>query len=289
MNTVDVKELLEKGAYFGHKVARTNPRALPYTHKAQNGIYIIDLFKTKTSIENAMKALETAAASGEQMLVIATKRIIKSFLAEYCQKNNLNYMTEKWVGGFFTNFEEVHKNIKKANEHLLKQKTGELDSMIKHQRVKLEKEINKILKVYRGVLEMAKIPSVIVIVDVKKERNALSEAKKIQLQQLLEGKEGLKIIGVADTNADPNEVDFPIVVNDDSALTLEYVLTHLLNSYLEGRKQVKTEEVAPTAVEEKKAEVTKPEEKKHEEKKSEEKSAPVEKKKDKVTKVKSKK
>jgi len=257
MSDVDVKELLEKGAYFGHKISRTNPRALPYTHKAQNGIYIIDLFKTKTSLEAAMKALEEAGTKGEPILLVATKRIIKSFATDYCQKNTLNYMTEKWVGGFFTNFEEVHKNIKRANDHMLKQKTGELDSMIKHQRVKLDKEIDKILKIYRGVLDMTKIPNLVIIVDVKKERNALSESKKIQSQQLLEGKDALRLVGIADTNADPTEVDYPIVVNDDSALALEYVVSYLLDAYLKGRKKYKPEgEVKVVATVEKKIEIT---------------------------------
>lgn len=236
MNKIDVKELLEKGAYFGHKVARTNPRSLPFTHKAQNGIYIIDLFKTKASIEAAMKMLFDAGRQGEQVLIVGTKRIIKTYLTEFCAKNNIFYMTEKWIGGFFTNFDEVHKNIKRANIHALQQKTGELNSMIKHQRVKLEKEINKILRVYKGALEMDKIPQVVVLIDIKKEKNALNEARKIQTQQTLEGKSSLRTVGIADTNANPFEVNYPIVVNDDSALALEYILSNLLEAYLEGRK-----------------------------------------------------
>lgn len=237
MENVDVKVLLEKGAYFGHKVARTNPRSIPFTYKAQNGIYIIDLFKTKASIESAMKMMEEAGRMGKTVLLVGTKRIIKNFATEQCVSNNVFYMTEKWIGGFFTNFDEVHKNIKRANTHLAQQKTGELDSMIKHQRVKLDKEINKILRVYRGVLEMTKIPDVVIMIDIKKEKNALNEARKIQTQQRLEGKEDVKLVGIADTNADPTEVDFPIVINDDSAQALEYVLSCMMGAYADGRKQ----------------------------------------------------
>lgn len=252
MENVDVKVLLEKGAYFGHKIARTNPRSLPYTHKAQNGIYVIDLFKTKAGIEKAMQLLSESGKAGKTVLIVSTKRIIKNFVSEYCSEKNIFFMTEKWVGGFFTNFEEVRKNVKRVNTHFEKQKTGELDNMIKHQRVKLEKEINKINRIYRGVLEMTKIPDVIIVIDIKKEKNALSEARKIQSQQGLEGKSSLQTIGIADTNADPTEVDLPIVINDDSSQALEYVIGLLLGAYLEGKKSFvaetpKTEEKAVVA------------------------------------------
>lgn len=236
MKTVDVKVLLEKGAYFGHKVSRTNPKTLKYVYEAQNGIYIIDLFKTKAQIESTMNYLQSAGKANESLLIVASKRIIKNYLTEYCSKNNIPYITEKWVGGFFTNFEEIHKNITRANTWIKEKTTGGWDGMLKHERVKLDKELNKFLKVYKGVLNLEKIPENILIIDVKKEKNALNESQKIKSTQVLGGNKSLTIVGVADTNADPTQIDYPIIVNDDSTESLEYIMNFLLESYLEGLK-----------------------------------------------------
>lgn len=239
MKTIDVKVLLEKGAYFGHKISRTHPKALPYTYKAQNGIYVIDLFKTKAQIELVMNFLFTAGKNGEDLLIVGTKRAASIFLKDYCEKNKLMYIGEKWVGGFFTNFEEVAKNIKKMNTWLQEKNSGEWENLLKPEKIKKEKQLNKLLKVYGLVADIKKLPENILIIDIKKEKNALTEALKIKKQQKLKNLPCLQIIGIVDTNADPSSVDYPIVVNDDSAPSLEYVLTNVLDAYLQGLQKQK--------------------------------------------------
>lgn len=224
---VDVQKLLETGGYFGHKISRTNPKAISYTYKAQNGIYLIDLFKTKLCLETALNALYKAGQTGEDLLVVATKRLIKAYAKEIVQGDNLYYLTHKWVGGFLTNFDEIYKNIKETNRMQTERERGDWETMPKHESSKLDKKLNKFLKAYEGVLKMERLPKNILIIDIKKEKNALKESLTMNLN----------IFAIADTNADPTVVHYPVVVNDDSALTLEYVLKLMIDAFSSGQKQ----------------------------------------------------
>lgn len=236
---IDVKQLLERGAYFGHKISRSIPKALEYTYKAQNGIYLIDLFKTKESIEQAMASLYEHATKDEKLLIVGTKRIIKTVVKEMASEHDIFYLSNKWVGGFLTNFDEIYKNLKETNKMLDEQKRGDWSSLPKHEISKKEKRLNKFLKVYEGVLKMEQIPENILIIDTKKEKNALKEALTIKSINRYKKDIDLTIYGLIDTNSDPTILDFPMMLNDDSTLTLEYVLKHLVNSYASGLKKVK--------------------------------------------------
>jgi small subunit ribosomal protein S2 len=237
MKNIDVKELLERGAYFGHKVSRTNPKVLPYVYKPQNGIYLIDLFKTKQSIEEAMNEFQQVGKSGETLLVIGTKRVVKNYVEEKCIELGIPYINEKWVGGFFTNFAEIKKNIEKTNKYIEEKNAGKWDIMLKHERSVLERELSKLLRVYKGVLSLTNIPENILIIDTRKEKNAIGETiKENQFKDYDNGKK-TKIFAILDTNADPTEVDYPIVMNDDSSAALTYVLEALFDAY----KQTKPE------------------------------------------------
>jgi len=257
---VDVKVLLNKGAYFGHKISRTNPKVLPYTYKAQNGIYLIDLFKTKECIETTINSLFLAGQNNETLLLVASKRIIKQRAHDLAQEANIFHMAEKWVGGFLTNFPEISKNIKKANEYFAAKKAGEWDKMLKHERAKLERELFKLDKVYNGVLNKNEIPQNIIIVDTRKEINALKEALTIKEQYEYEAKGSLTIYGIVDTNTNPELVDLPIVMNDDSSLALEYVLGLLIKAYSEGankQKKIVSKKIKKTDETNRKAKKTK--------------------------------
>jgi len=226
---VDVQKLLDVGAYFGHKVSRTNPKALPYTYKAQNGIYLIDLFKTKECLEASMKTLADKAKKGEDLLIVGTKRLIKDYLKEALKETNIYYLTNKWVGGFLTNFEEIYKNIKETNKMLEEKQKGQWQSLPKHEAAIMDRKLTKNLRVYEGVLKMQNRPQNILIIDIKKEKNAFKEALKTELT----------IFSLLDTNANPTNVDYPIMLNDDSAQTLEYVLPLLISSYTSSAKDDK--------------------------------------------------
>lgn len=225
--TVDINKLMETGAYFGHKVSRTNPKCLPYTYKAQNGIYLIDLFKTKQSLEAALKVLFQTGQSGQDLLLVGTKRLIKTYLKDIAQQNQLFYLTQKWVGGFLTNFDEIYKNIKQANKLKEEKERGDWRDLPKHESSKLDKKLSKLMKIYEGVLKMQEPPKNILIIDIKKEANSLKEARTLNL----------KIFALVDTNADPTKVQYPVVINDDSTQALEYVLKLMVDAYLAGQKQ----------------------------------------------------
>jgi len=237
---IDVQELLNKGAYFGHRIARTNPKAIPFTYKAQNGIYLIDLFQTKEMIEKALAALYQAATEGQGLLVVGTKRLVKSYIKATLSNTNVFFLSEKWVAGFLTNFDEIHKNIKEANQMLEEKQRGTWLGNPKHEISKMEKKLRKLLKVYEGVLKMEKIPENILIIDIKKEKNALKEV--LSLKDIYKHKYGasLKLYGIVDTNADPTVIDYPMVLNDDSVDSLEYVVKHLLDAYAKGIKKAES-------------------------------------------------
>jgi len=240
---IDIQELLNRGAYFGHRVARTNPRAVSYTYRAQNGIYLIDLFKTKADIERALAALYESGAKEEGLLIVGTKRLIKTFLKELVDNTGINYLSEKWVGGFLTNFEEISKNLKATNQMIDDKEKGHWANMPKHESSKLDKKLKKYRKVYEGVLKMEKLPRNILIIDIKKERNALKEAQTIKPIYKNKYSTDLCLYGIVDTNGDPTQIDFPMMMNDDSILALEYVLKRLVDAYVSGTKKVKKPEI----------------------------------------------
>jgi small subunit ribosomal protein S2 len=231
MKNIDVKELLERGAYFGHKVSRTNPKVLSYVYKPQNGIYLIDLFKTKQSIEDAMNQLQQIGKLGETLLVVGTKRVVKNYIEEKCMELEIPYISEKWVGGFFTNFAEIKKNIEKTNKYIEEKNNGKWDVMLKHERSVLERELSKLLRVYKGVLTLTDVPENILVIDTKKEKNVINETIKENQYKDYDNSKKTKIFAILDTNADPTEVDYPIVMNDDSSAALTYVLEALFDAY----------------------------------------------------------
>jgi len=234
---IDVQELLNRGAYFGHRVARTNPRAVSYTYKAQNGIYLIDLFQTKANIEKALSALYESGTKEEGLLIVGTKRLIKAFLKDSVESTGIFYLTEKWVGGFLTNFEEISKNLKVTNQMIEDKEKGHWTGSPKHEISKLDKKLKKYLKVYEGVIKMEKLPRNILIIDIKKEKNALKEAQTIKPVYKNKYATDLCLYGIVDTNGDPTQVDFPMMLNDDSVASLEYVLKSLIDAYLAGTKK----------------------------------------------------
>jgi len=240
---IDVQELLNRGAYFGHRIARTNPRAVSYTYKAQNGIYLIDLFQTKADIEKALSALYESGTKEEGLLIVGTKRLIKAFLKTAVEGSSIFYLSEKWVGGFLTNFDKISKNLKVANQMTEDKEKGHWAGSPKHEISKLDKKLRKYLKVYEGVIKMEKLPRNILIIDIKKERNAFKEAQAIKPVYKNRYQNELCLYGIADTNGDPTQVDFPMVLNDDSVATLEYVLKNLIDAYLAGVKKAPKAEV----------------------------------------------
>lgn len=217
-----VKALFDANVHLGHRKNRLHPKARNYIYKIINGSAIIDLSKTADQLNTAKKVLSDAAKEKKSLLVVATKRIISQYTADLCKEKNIFYITTKWPPGLLTNFDTIMKNVKKLIKLEEDKKSGAWDKFVKHEIMKLDKEIAKLKKVYGGVATLGKKPDLIFLIDSKHEKNALDEAKK----------NNIPVVAVIDTNSNPQDVTYPIVANDDSASSLEYLVKDLLNAYV---------------------------------------------------------
>ena|SRR3989344_7618077 len=229
MKKTDPASLLAYGLHLGHKKTKVHPKSRQYIYKLENGTSIIDLFKTAELLDAAKEHMTALAKDGKLVLFVGTKKVAREALTELCSKYNLFNMTNKWVGGFLTNFQEVSKNIKAMNEMRQQQTEGAWNALPKHERIALEKKLNKIASVYTGVAQMQALPDALFIVDVKKERNALSEAMQL----------GIPTIAVTDTNVDPDDVTYPIPANDDAVTSVKFIVDEIVGSYVKKEAQKK--------------------------------------------------
>jgi len=231
-NIKEIEKLFELGAHLGHKKSRLHPRARKNVYTIINGTSVIDLTKTVDQLENAKKYLEEAAKNGKTVLIVGTKKVVSAFLKKYCIENKVPYITSKWLPGLLTNFESLINNVKKLKNLKTDRDSGAWDALVKHERTKLSKEISKLEKLYSGLESITVRPDIMVIVDPKKEKNALNEAKAYKIP----------VVALVDTNADPNEIDYPVVANDDTSQVVEYIMNQLLDAYAKTeKKEVKVE------------------------------------------------
>jgi len=227
MKDITLKELLEAGCHFGHKKERWNPKAAKFIYEAREGIHIIDLVKTRDNLKKAGEFLENLGKEGRTFIIVATKRQAKGIVIEASKKSGANYLTNRWVGGFLTNWDEVKKNIDKMNQMHREKTDGTWQKkFLKHEIVGLEKELRKIDMVYGGVADLLKPPDAVFIVDVKREVICLKEAVR----------RGLPVIAIVDTNSDPTDVDYVIPANDDAIGSIQLIVNYLTDCYREGRE-----------------------------------------------------
>lgn len=233
MKNITLEELLEAGCHFGHQVTRQNPKARDYIFEARDGIHIIDLEKTKEGLEEAAKYIKNLAKRGGSILVLGTKRQAHEVLDEHRKKlNGVNdgvyWVTKRWIGGTFTNLGEVSKNFKKLKdlEKNLKDETTR-EQFTKREIGEWEKEKQKLLGFYGGIVDMNRLPDAIFILDTHMEDLAVREAHA----------RNIKTIGITDTNSDPTIIDYPIPANDDAAGSLKLITNYIIEAWIEGRKQ----------------------------------------------------
>jgi small subunit ribosomal protein S2 len=228
-NTKDkeVELLFKANAHLGHRKNRLHPKARKYVYKIVNNTTIIDLPQTVEQLETATNRLTEAAKEGDNLLVVATKRLASPIVSKICAENKIPYITTKWLPGLLTNFDMIMKNVKKLNQMEKDNQDGSWDKFVKHEIVKMKKEMGKLKKFYGGIAEVTKKPDMMLLIDIRREKNALKEAKQNHIPT----------VAILDTNSNPNTVDYPIVANDDSTSSLEYLIQKLLKSYIEGRKQ----------------------------------------------------
>lgn len=227
MRDISLKELLEAGCHFGHRVERWHPKASKYIFQAREGIHIIDLAKTKEGLLAAAEFLQSLGEQGKSVIFVGTKRQAKDVIYQAAKRVGASYLTNRWIGGFITNWEEVKKNIDKILKAREDRAAGVWTKFPKHEQVKLDKDLRKLEIVYGGVVELKAIPDAIVIVDIKREGASILEAVR----------KGVKTVAIVDTNADGNDVDFVIPANDDAIGSIQCIIEYLADSYSEGKQK----------------------------------------------------
>ena len=234
MAVVSMKSLLEAGVHFGHQTRRWNPKMAPYIYTERNGIYIIDLQKTVKKIEEAYNFVRDLAANGENILFVGTKKQAQDAIKEEAERVDQYYVNARWLGGMLTNFKTMRTRIDRLNQLKTMQTDGTFDMLPKKEVMKHLGEIEKLEKYLGGVKDMKKLPGALFIVDTRKERNAIAEAHKL----------GIPVVAIADTNCDPDEIDYVIPGNDDAIRAIKLIASVMANAMLEGKQGEQMDEAA---------------------------------------------
>ena len=220
MLTPKLHEFLEAGVHFGHQTRRWNPKMKPFIFAARNGIYIIDLQKTINALEQAKRKVREIVSAGRPILFVGTKKQAREVILELAPKCNGFYVTERWLGGMLTNFNTIKNSIKKLKDIERMREDGTYEKFTKKERSGMDSEAEKLNKILSGIKEMNHLPGLVIIVDAKKEKIAVSECKKL----------GIPIVAILDTNADPDPIDFPIAGNDDAIKSIRVLLNELVEA-----------------------------------------------------------
>lgn len=234
MSQLEIKDLLEAGVHFGHQTQRWNPKMKKFIFTARNGIYIIDLKKTLLSIQRACNRLRDISSSGGRVLFVGTKKQAQLVIKDEARRCDEFYVIERWLGGTMTNFQTIKANIKRLKDIERMSEDGTFGNITKKEGTALQKEKDRLEKFLSGIKEMYKLPAIMIVVDAKKERIAVAEANKLNIP----------IIGIIDTNTDPDPIDYPIAANDDAIKSISVIMRALSDAILEGKARGREQEVA---------------------------------------------
>ena len=226
MSVISMKQLLEAGVHFGHQTRRWNPKMAPYIYTERNGIYIIDLQKSVGKVDEAYKAMSDIAAEGGTILFVGTKKQAQDAIKSEAERCGMFYVNERWLGGMLTNFKTIQSRIKRLKDIETMAEDGTFDVLPKKEVIELKKEWDKLEKNLGGIKDMKKLPDAIFIVDPKKERICVQEAHTL----------GIPLIGICDTNCDPEELDYVIPGNDDAIRAVKLIAGAMANAVIEGRE-----------------------------------------------------
>ncbi len=226
MAVVSMKQLLEAGVHFGHQTRRWNPKMAPYIFTERNGIYIIDLQKTVRKLEEAYMFVRELSASGSTVLFVGTKKQAQDSIREEATRAGAYYVNARWLGGMLTNFRTIRGRVARLSQLKTMQEDGTFDLLPKKEVIRLEHEIEKLEKFMGGIKDMKKLPGALFVVDPRKERIAVSEAKKL----------GIPVVAIVDTNCDPDEVDYVIPGNDDAIRAVKLIAGTMADALIEGRQ-----------------------------------------------------
>ena len=226
MSVVSMKQLLEAGVHFGHQTRRWNPKMAPYIFTERNGIYIIDLQKTVRKLEDAYTFVRDLSADNGTLLFVGTKKQAQDSIREEATRAGMPFVNARWLGGMLTNFKTIQNRIKRLQQLKAMKEDGTFDLLTKKEAAKLDLEIEKLEKFLGGIKDMHEFPGALFIVDPRKERIAVQEAKKL----------GIPIVAIVDTNCDPDEIDYVIPGNDDAIRAVKLIAGAMASAIIEGRE-----------------------------------------------------
>ena len=226
MSVVAMKQLLEAGVHFGHQTRRWDPRMAPYIFTARNGIYIIDLQKTAKKIDEAYAILKGIIDEGKTVIFVGTKKQAQECVKEEAERCGMYYVNERWLGGMLTNFKTIRSRVERMKELERMEQDGTFDVLPKKEVMKLRQELEKLQKNLSGIRDMTELPGAMFVVDPKKERIAILEARKL----------GIPVFGLVDTNCNPEDVDYVIPGNDDAIRAIKLIIEAMANAVIESRQ-----------------------------------------------------
>ena len=239
MAVISMKQLLEAGVHFGHQTRRWNPKMAEYIFAERNGIYIIDLQKTVRKVEEAYQAVSSIVADGGEVLFVGTKKQAQESIKEEALRCGMYYINERWLGGMLTNFKTIQSRIQRLKDLERMEKEGTFEILPKKEVSQLVHEMEKLQRNLGGIKDMKRIPSALFIVDPRKERIAICEARNL----------GIPIVAIVDTNCDPDEVDYVIPGNDDAIRAVKLISGKVADAVLEGKQGEQIEEAAESGPE----------------------------------------
>lgn len=249
MNIPSAKQLLEAGVHFGHKVSRGHPKMKPYIYGAKDGVAIIDLTISEKMLQDALAYVENLGKAGGTIIFVGTKKQARPIVEELAKEAGAYYLTNRWIGGFLTNWEEIKKRIKLLKDLEEQKIKGELSKYTKKEQLLIDRQIAKLTADFAGVLDLEKIPDALFVIDTVAERTAVNETVKLGM-----GENGkiVTVVAIADSNSDPTLIDYPIPGNDDAIKSITIITKTIAEAYLAGKKEAGKIEAKRIKTEEKK-------------------------------------
>ncbi len=227
---LDVEEMAQAGLHLGHRTSKIHPKIKPYLYGVRNGVHIIDLEKTAEKLKEALKFIQELISENKNLVLVGTKIQMKNLVKTTAEECSLPYVSERWIGGTFTNFENIKKRVDYFKDLERKKTEGELEKYTKKERALFDKELLKLDSKFGGIKNLAQLPDAIFVADMKKEISAIKEAKM----------RGIKIIAIAHTNVDPTLADYPIPANDDAVVSVKYILEKIKDAILKAKPKIQT-------------------------------------------------
>jgi small subunit ribosomal protein S2 len=227
-NIISMKQLLEAGVHFGHQTRRWNPKMQPFIFMDRNGIHIIDLQQTVTRLNEAYKFVQQLVANGETILFVGTKKQAQEAVAEEARRSGMYYVNQRWLGGMLTNFQTIQSRIRYLRDLEARRDRGDFERLPKKEVQRLQDDIARLERTLGGIKDMRRLPGALFIIDTRKERTAVLEARRLEIP----------IIALADTNCDPDEMDYPIPANDDAIRAVRLLCTKIADAAVEGRREL---------------------------------------------------